>query len=431
MSENTPERLREFRSAYTPSPQRAGLMSYVQLVLLLLGFGAVIALLALREQAPAKAGTPNGGLSAEQQRQYAAYLAEKQQPTAAVAAYQAYLDTASLAPNDRAKVCYATAKLAVEAEQYAAALPYLYEAEFLDPNSDIKDEINKKVVLCLDKLGRNVDLRHELRKRTEVKRTAADVKPEEKVLAEFAGEVITNRDLELEIEKLPASVRDSFSAPEKKADFLKNMVAQRLLLDKARRLELDKTPEIQDELGKQLDAMIVQKLIEDEVKAGINITPEDVERFYKAAPERFTDPATAEVCVAKADTEEAAKAITEFPDKPVVVRKGGPVPGAPPALEASDAIFNAEPDAIAGPLQAEKAWYVFKIKSKTPEKLRPFEEVKDQATKLFQMQKEQEKVRALIEETLKARDVHLYLDRIGEPGSSSPSPAKDDPSKTK
>jgi len=235
------------------------------------------------------------------------------------------------------------------------------------------------------------------------------------VLAEFAGEVITNHDLELEIEKLPPAARDSFNTPEKKGDLLKNMVAERLLLDKARRLELDKTPEIQDQLARQLDAMIVQKLISDEVKAGIHITPEDVERFYKAEPDRFKEPATAEVRIAKADSEDAAKAIKDFPDKPVTVRQGGRVPGASETLSVPDAVFSADAGAIAGPVQAEKSWYVFKVESKKKERTPPFEEVKDRAMRMLQMQKEQEKITALIEETLQARDVHLYLERLKEP----------------
>ena len=416
MSESTPDRLKEFRTQYKAAVPPVSKLAIVQLVVLIALLVAVIALLLRPASPPAPTAVSLGGLSAEKQKEYAVLLAEKKQPLAAIAAYDEYLKSAELSPPDRAKVCYSMGKLAVEAEKYDTALPYLYQAEFLDPKSELKDEINKKVVLCLDKLGRNVDLRHELRKRTDVKRKASDVKPDEVVLAEFAGEVITNRDLELEIEKLPPAAKDSFNTPEKKADLLKNMVAERLLLDKARRLELDKTPEIQDQLAKQVDAMIVQKLISDEVKSSVNVMPEDVERFYKAETARFTEPASAEVHMAKADTEDAAKAIKDFPDKPVTVRKGGRIPGLSSEATVPDVVFTTEPDGIAGPVQIDKSWYAFKVDSKKDERVPPFEEVKDQAARLLQMQKEREKVGAMIEETLKARDVQLHLDRLKEPG---------------
>ena len=414
MSEDTPERLKDFRAQHKPAPARTSKLAIAQLAVLIAGFGVVIALL-LRPAAAPPPQSSEGGLTPEKQREYAVRLEEKQQPLAAMAAYEEYMRTASLTPPERAKVCYNIAKLAIDAEKYDAALPYLYQSEFLDPNSDVKDEINKKVVLCLDKLGRTVDLRHELRKRTNVKRTAADVQPGETVLAECAGEVITNRDLENEIEKLPPAARETFNTPEKKVELLKNMVAERLLLDKARRLELDKTPEIQDMLAKQVDAMIVQKLISDEVRAAVNVTPEDAERFYKAEIDRFKEPASAEVRVAKADSEESAKAIKDFPNKPVTVIKGGRVPGTSEDITAPDGLFTAEPDAIVGPVQAEKSWYVFKLVSKKDERTPPYEEVKEQALRALKMQKEQEKVAAIIDETLQARDVHLYPERLKEP----------------
>jgi len=413
MGEDTPERLRDFRAQHKPAPARTSKLAIAQLAVLIAGFGVVIALL-LRPAAPPPQSS-EGGLAPEKQREYAVRLEEKQQPLASMAAYEEYMRTASLTPPERAKVCYNIAKLAIDAEKYDAALPYLYQSEFLDPSSDLKDEINKKVVLCLDKLGRTVDLRHELRKRTNVKRTAADVQPGETVLAECAGEVITNRDLENEIEKLPPAARETFNTPEKKVELLKNMVAERLLLDKARRLELDKAPEIQDMLAKQIDAMIVQKLISDEVRAAVNVTPEDAERFYKAEIDRFKEPASAEVRVAKADSEESAKAIKDFPDKPVTAIKGGRVPGTSEDITAPDGLFTAEPDAIVGPVQAEKSWYVFKLVSKKDERTPPYEEVKEQALRVLKMQKEQEKVAAIIDETLQARDVHLYPERLKEP----------------
>ncbi len=415
MSEESPQRLKEFRSQYKPLPQPVGKFAIAQFAVMVIGFGAVIGLIAIpRTAKPSSGGAVTaGGLPVETQREYAVRLEEKKQPIAAIAAYEDYLRMAPLGFPERAKVCYSIAKLAVDAERYDTALPYLYQAEFLDPKSNLKDDINKKVVLCLDKLGRNVDLRHELRTRSDVKKKAEDVKSGEKVLAECAGEVITDRDLELEIEKLPPAARDSFNTPDKKAELLKNLVAERLLLDKAKRLELDKTPEIQEQLGKQLDAMIVQKLIADEVKSSVSVTPEDVERFYKAEPDRFKEPAQAEVRIGKADTEDAAKALTEFADKPVTVSQGGHVPGVS-ALAVPDAIFTTDPEGVTAPVESDKTWYVFKVVSKKPERMPSFDEVKDQAARMLQMQKQQEKVQAMIDETLQSRDVKLHLDRLSE-----------------
>jgi len=412
MSDPSGDRLQQFRAQYGQARPRASVLAVLNLVVMVAGFAAVI--LFVRTSAGNASATAAPAHDPDTQRAFALYLSEKNQPLAAISAYEDYLETAALPAEERASICYAVAKLAIEAEQYERALPFLYQAEFVKPDSDLKDEISKKIVLCLDKLGRNVDLRHELRKRTTVKRTAKDLEPGEVILAEFAGEVITTRDLELEIEKMPPAVRDSVDTPDKKAELVKNMVVQRLLLDKARRLELDKDEEIQQQLAHQLDAMIVNKLLEDEIRSGINLTPEDVERFYKAEPELFTEPATASVLMAAADTEEAARS-AEFPEKPVTVRKGGRVPEAPASLDATEDIFATEPGNMTKPSEADDKWYVFKVVSKTEDKLLPFEEVKDQATRMFQSQKERERFNELLEQTLSAENVQLHLDQLKEP----------------
>jgi len=411
MSDQTPDRLKNFRAQYPTAPRKSIWMGVVQLLATVAGF-VVLAVLILRP-GPQAQDTIRAATGFDRQRELAVYLSEKGQPAAAIQAYQEYLDHAELAAPDRAKICVAAGKLAADAERYDDALAYLYQAEFLDPQSDLKEEINKKIVFCLEKLGRNVDLRQELRERTRVKRSAADVQQGEVILADVAGEIVTNRDLEQEIEKLPQTVRDSFNTPEKKTELLKNLVAERLLTDKARRLELDKDPAVQDQLAKAMDTMIVQKLIADEVQASVKVTPEDVERFYKAEPDRFKEPATAEVQVAKADSEEAAKAVTEFKDKPVTVVKGGAIPGVPASLT-SDAVLAAESGSVTAPVQAEGAWYVFKIGAKKDERMPAFEEVKDRAARMFQSQKEREKVSGIIEEALQAQDVKLYPERLKE-----------------
>jgi parvulin-like peptidyl-prolyl isomerase len=413
MTDEPTERLKQFRAANArrQAPRTPLLLTLV----ILCGFTALIALqlfLHTRAQAPSRIAESGGGLTTGQLREYAVYLEEKQLPGAAIEAYEAYLGKAQIEEEARARICYSIAKLAIDAEQYELALAYLYQAEMLQPDSDLKDEINKRVVHCLEKLDRSVDLRKELRRRTDLKRTPDDLQDGETVLAEFAGEIITDRDLEMEIESLPPYAREAVDTPEKRADLLKNMVAERLLLDKALRLELDKDPEVQERLAEERDAMIVRKLIADEVQQKVRITPEDVERFYKAEPARFTEPATAEVLVGKAESEDAAKALTEFPEKAMTLRKGMPARNLPLTPEAEDAIFAAEPESTTEPVQLGEVWYVFKLVSKHPEKLLPFDQVKEQATRALQLQKEQEQVRALIEETLQARDVRLHLDKL-------------------
>ncbi|MBI5092359.1 MAG: peptidyl-prolyl cis-trans isomerase [Candidatus Hydrogenedentes bacterium] len=413
MPDIAPDRLKEFRAQNQPAPAKSSLRPILLSSLVTAVVVSAALLVGLPYVLKEKNNTAGaGGLTTDQWREYAAYLADKKLNSEAIAAYDKYLDRATLEPGARAKICYSVATLAVDTEQFDRALAYLYQAEKIDPNSDLKSEIDKKIVFCLDKTGRSADLRRELKKRTSPKRTAADLQTGETIIAEFAGEVITDRDLEAQMDRLPVQVRQSIESPEKKADFLKNIVVERLLVDKALRLGLEKDPKVEQDMAGQRNALIVRKLIENEVQSKVTVTPEDVQRFYNAETKRFTQPATAQVKIGEADTEAAAKSLTDFPKDPVTVSASGRIPGLPDAPEATKSIFAADAGATTAPLQIEDRWYVFQVISKTPAKTPAFDEVKPQAEKMFRRQKEQEQVNALIEDTLKARDVKLYPERL-------------------
>jgi hypothetical protein len=415
MSESTPERLKAFRAEHRAENSLRRRITVLALVLFLLVLvnAAVLATFFLRDHPPAA-----GAASPEHFKEYALYLEEKRLPLEAIGAYQQYLDAAALSDAEQARLCYSVAKLAIEAEEFEKGLAYLYRAELLDPDSDLKSDIDRKITLCLDKLGRNVDLRRELRRRTVLSRSPEEVTPGEIVLAEFAGQVVTNHDLDVELEKLPAAARESFNDPEKRQELLKNLVAERLLLEKAFRLGFDEDEEIQERLSALRDQMIVRKLIDQEVQSRIQITPEDVERFYKAEVNRFTRPARAHVRVHQASSSGAEPPEDAFTGEAVLVTQGEAIPGVPYDAAALDAVFGAEPGKRVGPFEIEGRFYTFLVETVEAEAVLPFEKVKDEAQRMLSAQKEQELFQDLIDETVTAQDVQLYLDRIEEPAAS-------------
>jgi len=339
MSESTPDRLREFRAQYRNAANQGKRLTVAKVILLvavlLLGlWGAEVFL----RGAIASSALQSGGLSPEQWRAYAVYLEGKDLPDEALRAYERYLEVATLSDSERAKVCYTIGALAAGIGSYERALASLYQAELLAPKSDLMPEIDKKVVLCLERLGRKAELRRELRERSDVQKTPADVGPGETILAEYGDTVFTDRDLERELEALPATARKHLTTGGAKLEFLRNVIARPLLVDKAMRLELDRDPEIEAKLAEQHDALIVEKLIANWMMDSPDPTPEDVERFYKAEPERF--------------------------------------------------------------------------KSTGADEAPPFEQVKDRAMQMLRMERKQERLSRLIDETLEERNVKLYADRL-------------------
>ncbi len=422
--ERTPDRLQEFRAQNAARAGQARSNRWA-FALLIVGLAAVLVMqgMLLHSTRAAQPRARAAGLDPETTRTYAAYLAEKNLPQEAIAAYESYLSRADLTPDARARICLGIAKLAMEQKQHEQALANLYLAEMLAPESDIKSEIDKRIVQCLDVLGRSSDLRRELKNRTSLQKTAKDVKPGETVLAECAGQVITDRDLDARIDQLPASMRANLDTPDKREELLKTMVAERMLLDKALRQGLDEDAQVQEQLAQERDALIVRKLIDQEVRSKISLTPEDVERYYKAEPARFTEPARAKIRYAAADTKEAAEAIAAPAEKEASVIEDGAVPGLQGSETFAQAILAASAGDRVGPVEVSGRWYVAKVEEKRASRLLALEDVRDRAQRMLAMQKEQEQMQTMLDDILKSQDVELHLDRLRGSGEEAPAAA--------
>ncbi len=288
MSENTPERLKEFREQYRENARGSKTARVLKPLLLVaaVALGLWGAQVFLRS-ALASSATRSGGMSPEQWRSYAVYLEGKDLPAESLHAYEHYIEIAPLTDAERAKVCFAMGSLAADIEDYQKALAYLYQSEMLAPESEMKPDIDKKVVMCLDRLGRTTDLRRELRNRSGAQHSVADVGPNETVIAEYGNVVFTDRDLEQELQKLPPVSRARLDSPDAKADFVRNLIARRLMVDKALRRELDKDPAIEKQLVAQRDALLVQRLVDDRLKGQPEPTTDDLKQYYKANSDRF------------------------------------------------------------------------------------------------------------------------------------------------
>lgn len=409
MSNQTPERLQAFRDENKPPKPGAPGSLVILAVGVVIGIAGALAVVYVTTVAPPQA---QGGLSADRLRELALMYEAKDMRHAAIDAHTAYLDRATLSDAERGQVAYSIAKLSIDDHEYERALEYLYEAELLAPESDVRDERSRQIVHCLEQLGRTSDLRRELTHRTDPNAREDAVEPGAVVLAEFGEEKITDRDLERKLAEMPQSIRAAYATPEKRTELLKNLVAERLLLDKAFRLKLDEDEELRAQMKAAHDSLLVRKLMENEVREHIAITQEDVERFYKAEQARFTEPAAVRVLVANAETETAAAAINEFNGQPISVRRGERLGVLPNSPEVFDRIFAADVDTVTAPIPIKDRFFVFKVVSKTPEHIAPFENVKAAAEQALRAEKEQEHVEQLIEETLKARNVNIYSDRL-------------------
>lgn len=410
----TPDRLRAFRAEYHRERLSAApWWAYALLAAVLGGFGV---LYWLPPQA-LRADPANAGLSPSDLRRYAAFLHEKNLPEAAITAYDDYLAVAHLAPEERARVCLTVAELHIGLSQYKDALARLYEAELYEPDRATGEQIGKKVTLCLERLGWTDALRRELRQRNARIQGESAAAPQSVVLAQWADSVITLDDLEQEIAQLPPAAQAPFESPERREGLLRNMVAERLLIEKARRLELDDSPEIQAALAAHLDALLVRKLLEDEVEKKVTVSEAEAERYYQTHADRFPGGVRREVRMGWGASADEAKAALESGGTAVVLRNGqasGPVlleGGREAPADVLRWAATAPVDRALEPRAAGGVWYALRIAGEAREPL-PFKDVKDEVMRQVHRQSVMEHMEALIDKTLEAESVVLFPEHL-------------------
>lgn len=235
--EQTPERLRAFRKDRARAP-RLGLWASL---LAAFAAGALVCAVGFRfaSPEPPPASAANGGLAPDRLRALAVHLERKNLPDRAIAAWTDYLARAPLDDAERAGVCYSIARIAREHGDCDTALAYLYQAEFLGVDEALRDDVSNEILECLERLGRTVDLRRELRARTDADDTPPP-DPDETVLASFDDKAVTLDDYERAVEELSDAERDRLATPEQRKAFLQRLVAERLFEEtkRARRLTL-------------------------------------------------------------------------------------------------------------------------------------------------------------------------------------------------
>jgi len=384
------------------------------------------------------AGTAGAGSwTAEQQRAFANKLREYL-PAAAGAEYEKYLTMQATTPRERSNVYYTVAKTAVEAGDFETGLAYFYKAEVAEPDGPLASEIGMGIVRCLEELGKFIDAQGALEARAGLGTAGADKETAAKgaVIARIGDRSITVSELDRAIQKLPAWAQQQYSTPDKKLEFLNQYISEQLLYEKALKLELDKDPEVREQVLDAARRAAVGKLIDRDVRNAIQIDPEDVRMFYDAHLDEFVDKARAKVrhilvadegdakeVLAKLATGEQFEDLAREVSLDEATRDGGgtltgwiyadgKIPGVDDGEDMIEAIMATDVGKATEPLQDESGWHVFFVEEKVPYRQKPFEEVKDLAERRYRMMKEQEEYGRLIETTLEANDVEIFAENL-------------------
>jgi parvulin-like peptidyl-prolyl isomerase len=401
------------------------------------------------------------GLDEAGTRELASKLAQRNLYERAAAVWQDYLAQATLTAPERATALFHVATLLEKAGQPDAAIEYYYRSEMTADLDELRSQINAHVKQCFESLGNFSALRYELIDRTSMDgSTAAGTE----TVAEIGAEKITQAELDATIERsienqltpmaaflAPEQLNEQkerlleqYRDPQARQDFLRNWLAQEILYRQALAEGLGEDPEVRQLVDDVTRGLLSQQMMNAQLASRINITETDLQTFYTANKDRYTEPARATIShirvgdrqqadallgrltggqdfasLAKEfSTDEATKSAGGRIESDII--KGQSVPGIGEASEINAAIFAAVgPVVLAEPFETDAGWEIIKVERIQPERLPAFDEVRQQVMADLSQRKSQEVQQQYLEEMMNTHNVVIHTSAFVSAGSNT------------
>lgn len=212
----------------------------------------------------------------------------------AIRAYEDYLNSFRISSEKKSNVSYIIGNIYMDdLRDYTNAVASFVRAKVLYPANPNISEVNKKIVACLEMLGRPIDAERELVKATAIESQeagGAETKDNEIIVAKIGDRNISMAELNREIEGLPPFIKDNYKDKPKKLDFLQQYITEELLFDSAKRRGLDNDKAVMDSLYRMKKRMMADKLIEQDVDLKIAEPSEgDIGLYYDGHKDKYME----------------------------------------------------------------------------------------------------------------------------------------------
>jgi hypothetical protein len=220
------------------------------------------------------------------------------------------------------------------------------------------------------------------------------------ILAEFDGGVITRKDIDAKISKLPMNAQGRYKTIEGQKQVLDIIATEEVFNAKALQLKLDQDPDVRASIENGKKQFFVQEYYKRNISDLVVVTEQDKRDYYENNKQAFyVFPNVTINYIQAADEQSALDAIREIQAgkswadasdlyninnyakglKGTIknIRLNGNIPGVGNDLDLERLIAESTPDstAIHGPHKTTTGWHVFRIMDYQPGKQKTFEEV--------------------------------------------------------
>lgn len=229
-------------------------------------------------------------LSKQQARNFANELYNRQLFKQSVLEYERYLNAYQLDETEQANISYTIGDIYFERlKDYENALAYYIRIKYLHPTEELRKEVDKKMIACLERLERTEDAEQTLKESTSLEPETIQKKRPGGVVARIGSREITQGDIDFELSQLPPAIRSQYNSKEKKLEFLNQYILTELLYKSAKNMGLEKDSEVIEAAFQAKKSIMVQKYLQDQIIKEVKIEPEDVELYYRANKDKYME----------------------------------------------------------------------------------------------------------------------------------------------
>lgn len=266
---------------------------------------------------------------------------------------------------------------------------------------------------------------------------ASRIEGDSEVVATYGDKQLTLEEFTIEADKLPPQVKPMLSSPDRRRQYLENLIVSRLLVEDARSKGLNEQEDIRKQVKEMENRLLLQKVYKD-LQAAVTVTDEDVAAEYNANPEAYStaeirtshilveDPATAREVLAKVEKNPDAFAdlAKQYSKDTATAAKGGDLGFfgrgrmVPDFEEAAFALET--PGEISEIVKSPFGYHIIKLTEKKAGETKPLDQVKEQIRLSLLQKRQRESMEAHIDALKTAKGVQINDDVLAKYSTDPP-----------
>lgn len=259
------------------------------------------------------------------------------------------------------------------------------------------------------------------------------------VIATYAGKQLTSVRVLEEIERLPGPSRTYLAQPDRKKQFVENLILNDLLFSEAEKQGLASDPDIERQVQDMRRRLVVQRLMREYQKPP-EISDADAQKYYDDNPNLYssTQIKASHILVKDEDTAKQLRAeIVADPSKFADIAKtqsmdktsgakggdlgkfgqGRMVP------EFEKVAFSLKENELSEPVKTQYGWHIIIVTEREEGARKPFDSVKEQIKATLRNKALQDNVQGRFEGLKKAANVQIDDAALGRVNPPPPSPS--------